>query len=160
MIKNKEFLNFKCGKVIALYEDSCSERVISQKTGYEPLTKIQENFNISTGNEVSERIVRRALYDLGYHSHIALRKPLVKKYDVSCLTSTVKYGGGRVMMWGCFSWYGLGSLIRIDSKVNSERYINEILGYHLIPYLEEFEEENGKYFFQQDNAPIYTSIKT
>jgi hypothetical protein len=43
------------------------------------MTKIQENFNISTGNKVSERTVRRALYELGYHSRTALRKPLVSE---------------------------------------------------------------------------------
>ena len=30
----------------------------------------------------------------------------------------------------------------------------------MILFLEEFEEENGEYFFQQDNAPIYTSRQT
>ena len=30
----------------------------------------------------------------------------------------------------------------------------------MIPFLEEFEERNGKYFFQQDNAPIHTSRQT
>jgi transposase len=64
------------------------------------------------------------------------------------------------MMWGCFSWYGLGPLVRIDSRVDSERYIQEILDYHVIPFLEQFEEENGEYFFQQDNAPIHTSLRT
>jgi hypothetical protein len=64
------------------------------------------------------------------------------------------------MMWGCFSWYGLGPLIRINGWINSERYIEEILRYHVIPFLEEFEKENGEYFFQQDNAPIHKSIKT
>ncbi len=64
------------------------------------------------------------------------------------------------MMWGCFSWHGLGPLVRIDGRINSERYIEEILGYHVIPFLEEFEEEYGEYLFQQDNAPIHTSIRT
>jgi hypothetical protein len=58
---------------------------------------------------------------------------------------------------GCFSWYGLGPLVRIDGWINSERYINEILGYYVIPFLENFEENNGNYFFQQDNALIHTS---
>jgi len=30
----------------------------------------------------------------------------------------------------------------------------------VIPFLEEFEERNGEYFFQQDNAPIHTSRQT
>ena len=51
-------------------------------------------------------------------------------------------------------------MIRIDSHVNSKRYIEEIFSYHLIPFLEELKEENGEYFFQQDNAPIHTSVKT
>ena len=50
--------------------------------------------------------------------------------------------------------------MRIDGWINSERYINEILGYHVIPFLENFEENNGNYFFQQDNAPIHTSERT
>ena len=45
----------------------------------EPTAKIHENFNISTGNEVSKRTVRRALYELGYYSRAALRKPLVSE---------------------------------------------------------------------------------
>ena len=64
------------------------------------------------------------------------------------------------MMWECFTWYGLGPLVRIDRRVNSERYIEEILDSHLIPFLDEFEEENGEYLFQQDNAPIHTSART
>ncbi len=72
----------------------------------------------------------------------------------------MKHGGDGVMMWGCFSWFGLGPLIRIDGRVNSQRYIEEILGYHVIPFLESFEEENGDYLFQQNNAPIHTSART
>ena len=30
----------------------------------------------------------------------------------------------------------------------------------MIPFLESFEEENGDYLFQQDNAPIHTSART
>jgi len=72
----------------------------------------------------------------------------------------MKHGGGGIMMWGCFLWFGLGPLVRIDGRINSERYIEEILGYYVIPFLENFEEENGEYLFQQDNASIHTSART
>ena len=54
----------------------------------------------------------------------------------------------------------MGFLVRIDDRVNSQRYIEKILDYHVIPFLEQFEEENGEYFFQQDNTPIHTSLRT
>jgi len=78
---------------------------------------------------------------------------------VNCLVPTIKHGGGGIIMWGCFSWHGLGPLVRIDGRVNSENYIQEILGYHVVPFLERFEEEIGEYLFQQDNAPIHTSVR-
>jgi len=71
----------------------------------------------------------------------------------------MKHGGEGIMMWGCFSWFELSLLVRIDSRINSERYIEEILGYYVIPFLENFEEENGEYLFQQDNASIHTSAR-
>ena len=51
-------------------------------------------------------------------------------------------------------------MVRIDGRINSQRYIEEILEYHLIPFLEDFEEENGDFLFQQDNTPIHTSART
>src|SRR5581483_11071071 len=170
---------------------------------------IQKDFIESSGKEVSKSTIRRTLYEMGYHSRTALRKPHVSEpnriirlnwacercfwslnswkkvvwsdesrftlfqsdkkihvwrlpkesHDVNCLVPTIKHGGGGIMMWGCFSWHGLGPLVRIDGRVNSERYIQEILGYHVVPFLERFEEEIGEYLFQQDNAPIHTSVR-
>ncbi len=35
---------------------------------------------------------------------------------------TIKYGGGNVMVWGCFGASGPGWLARIDGNMNSARY--------------------------------------
>jgi transposase len=46
-----------------------------------------------------------------------------EKYQNSCTTPTVRFGGGGVMFWGCFSWRGVGPLVRIDGTMDSDVYI-------------------------------------
>ena len=36
--------------------------------------------------------------------------------------STVKHGGGNIMMWGCFTAHGIGYLCRIDDGLDAELY--------------------------------------
>ena len=43
---------------------------------------------------------------------------------------TVKYGGGSIMMWGCFAAGGTGALHKIDGIIRKEHCV-EILELHL-----------------------------
>lgn len=47
-----------------------------------------------------------------------------------CVASTVKHGGGSVMVWGCFAGYRVGDLYR--GTLNQNGY-QSILQRHAIP---------------------------
>ena len=79
-----------------------------------------------------------------------------EKYHNSCITPTVKFGGGGVMFWGCFSWQGVGPLVRIDGTMDSNLYINTLAKYFL-PWIQPLVEQDADLIFQQDNASIHTS---
>jgi len=67
---------------------------------------------------------------------------------------TVKFGGGSVMFWGCFSKNGVGMLTVVDGIMDRYAYVN-ILRHNLNKSAEML--QLGKYKFQQDNDPKHTS---
>jgi len=78
-----------------------------------------------------------------------------EKYDVNCLIPTVKSGQQGVMVWGCFTKYNLGPLVKLDGKVTAVVYI-DILKNYLLPFLDDLDDQEN-YLFQEDNAPIHTA---
>ena len=45
--------------------------------------------------------------------------------------TTVKHGGGSIMLWGCFSATGIGRLVMIETKMNRAKY-REIIDENLL----------------------------
>ena len=74
------------------------------------------------------------------------------------LQKTVKHGGGNIMVWGCFSWAGVGQLIKIDGIMTADTYI-DILRENLEVSLIQLGLENS-FILQQDNDPKHTAKKT
>lgn len=68
--------------------------------------------------------------------------------------ATVKHGGGSLLVWGCFSWRGVGNIVKIDGKMTGESYV-KILEENLKPSLRKMNMSG--YIFQQDNDPKHTS---
>jgi transposase len=75
-------------------------------------------------------------------------------YNIDCIQPTVKFGGGSVMFWGCFSWDGVGPLVLVEQTINSEAYVN-VLANNFIPWI-----RNGQGILQQDGAPCHTAQYT
>jgi len=77
------------------------------------------------------------------------------RFNIENMVPTVKFGGGGLMMWGCFSGKGLGPLVKVEGKMNRFDYI-EILGNYLLPLIKDEFNCRG-YLFQDDNAPVHTA---
>ena len=64
---------------------------------------------------------------------------------------TVKHGGGSIMLWGCFSVAGTGRLVRVEGKMNCEKYSENLLQSSQDLRLWR------KFTFQRDNDPKHTA---
>jgi hypothetical protein len=76
--------------------------------------------------------------------------------DKDCLVPTFKSGQKSVMIWGCFTRYGVGPLVRVEGRMAAADYI-KVLETHLLPYLGSLGE--AAFTFQEDNAAIHTAKK-
>ena len=68
----------------------------------------------------------------------------------------VKHGGGKLMVWGCVTPYGVGRLYRINGRMDSTKYIS-ILQEAYLGTLEDLHTSRKNFIFQADNDPKHTS---
>lgn len=83
-----------------------------------------------------------------------VRRPANTELQPKFTLKTIKHGGCKIMVWGCFSYYGVGPIHKIDGIMNKNVYVN-ILEKVMLPYARE--EMPIKWVFQQDNDPKHTS---
>ena len=88
-----------------------------------------------------------------------IRRPRGEKYNPRYTTATVKYGGGNIMVWGCFSGHGIGPIHRITETMTATIY-RDLLSSLMLPYAEW--EMPLSWAFQHDNDPKHTArvVKT
>lgn len=61
----------------------------------------------------------------------------------------------KVMVWGCVSFNGVGTLAKVDGNINAQKYIG-VLEDNLWPVIVRHFPQNN-YIFQHDNAPVHTA---
>lgn len=83
-----------------------------------------------------------------------VRRPKGKEFDPRYTKKTVKHGDGNIMVWGCFSWYGVGPIFLISDIMRAADY-KDILENIMLPYAEE--NMPLRWVFQHDNDPKHTS---
>lgn len=96
--------------------------------------------------------VKMNLY--GNDSKRSVHRPKGKEFASQYTKKTIKHGGGNIMVWGCFSWQGVGPLFRIKDTMTAVEY-RDILQNVMLPYAEE--NMPLRWCYQQDNDPKHTS---
>lgn len=79
--------------------------------------------------------------------------------DSRHVKETLKFGGGGIMVWACFCFQGVGYETMIQGTMDSDKYI-QILEDEYLETLEFYEMDSSTTWFQHDNDPKHTSIKT
>ncbi|KAL1282525.1 hypothetical protein QQF64_001328 [Cirrhinus molitorella] len=92
--------------------------------------------------------------ELHYSRRKYCRRPTGARMDPRFTQKTVKFGGGKIMVWGYIQYGGVREICRVEGNINSLKY-QEILA--TLAYTPN--HKRGQ-ILQQDGAPSHTSIST
>lgn len=79
-----------------------------------------------------------------------------ERFANNCIHQVGNRALGSVMIWGAISTNFRTACVRIQGNLTAQRYIDQLLAPHLIPFL----REHPGFIFMQDNAPAHRAIVT
>jgi hypothetical protein len=74
-----------------------------------------------------------------------------------CVVPTMKFEGGGITVWGCFSWNKLGPLIILKGNINAEGYKNKNILTRCILSMVEDQFGDDDCLYQHNNAPCHNA---
>lgn len=78
-----------------------------------------------------------------------------QEWEPNFVATSKQCGGGKQMVWGCITNYGVGPLIFIEGSMNAAKY-QKLLTEHFLPYWADIRTTDGtRKIFIQDNAPCH-----
>jgi transposase len=77
-------------------------------------------------------------------------------YSDDLWTPTKKFGGGKLMVWGCITYSGVGYYCRIDETLDAQLY-TEILRGEVMRTIRYYNMDMEEVVFQHDNDPKHTA---
>ena len=85
-----------------------------------------------------------------------VRRPRNARWEEKYVSECTRSSRTSISVWGIISHHGLGPLVLVQGRMNSNQYCRRILRSEVIPYL----QNNPDLIYQQDNASIHRSRYT
>ncbi len=95
----------------------------------------------------------RKKFNLRFQNYGKVWRKKGERFKLDCLAPTFKSGRRSIFVWGCFSYYGIGNLVRIANSLNAKKYHN-ILKKQMFPSAQRL-FNNKEFILQQDNSSIH-----
>lgn len=87
------------------------------------------------------------------------KKPESKAVRPHHIKGTVQGGRGKMLLWGCLTYWGPGDLSWIEGNMDAETYV-DVLDSYILPTVKYYGMNRKTMLFQQDNASSHTASKT
>jgi transposase len=84
------------------------------------------------------------------------KRPERKRLEPHQVKQTKQCGGGKMMVWGCMTYYGVGDACWYQGKIDAKGYI-DVLDEYVLQSRDWYGLNPDAFVFQQDNASVHTA---